>query len=204
MFAGHAARDPAPWQRLSSPRPGARAARLRVCRGSDAVRGVSVQTSLSPARGALQGRAVLAWGHRAIAVRMTCHPHRLVGPGQVEMVERYLNNLFCKICNSFKINYSDNIFLTTQPAVTAGTGLGRDTYFRHPHLQRKTQGKYQYNECPEQGTSRPFQPQPWAHGRCCSGPITCGDCGAVHAWYPGFHGKAGLKCQINKHQKVLC
>lgn len=100
-----------------------------------------MQKSLSPTRGARQGGAVLAWGHCTIAVGIRCHPYRLVGPGQVEPFECYLNNLFCKIYNSFQINYSDNIFLTTQPAITAGTGLGRDTYFRHPHLQWQTQGK---------------------------------------------------------------
>lgn len=100
-----------------------------------------MQKSLSPTRGARQGGAVLAWGHCTIAVGIRCHPYRLVGPGQVELVECYLNNLFCKIYNSFQINYSDNIFLTTQPAITARTGLGRDTYFRHPHLQWQTQEK---------------------------------------------------------------
>lgn len=53
---------------------------------------------------------MLAWGHRSIATGMRYHPLCLVGPGQVELVEQYLNNLFCKICNSFQINYSDIIF----------------------------------------------------------------------------------------------
>lgn len=72
--------------------------------------GISVQQSLSPAWGALLGGAALAWGHRSAATGTRRHPLCLAGPGQGELDERYLNNLFCKICNSFQINYSDNIF----------------------------------------------------------------------------------------------